>query len=162
MRNLATVEDGAAPAELLGMLRDGRGLVRANAARLQSFGSLKAKTVVVSGGAINSPALLLRSGLDGNGNVGKRFFLHPVVIRSALMPEPVVPWSGAPQAADAGQIAVRVTAADGAFTDRFLGFTVQPRFAISASRSWLVCGARSMWSSCRCQRSELAASWMPP
>ena len=31
-------------------------------------------------GAINSPALLLRSGLDGNGNVGKRFFLHPVVI----------------------------------------------------------------------------------
>ncbi|MGZ6079541.1 MAG: GMC family oxidoreductase, partial [Myxococcaceae bacterium] len=56
-------------------------------------------TVVVSGGAINSPALLLRSGLNGNGNVGKRFFLHPVVIMSALMPEPVVPWSGAPQAA---------------------------------------------------------------
>ena len=31
--------------------------------------------------------------------MGKRFFLHPVVIMSALMPEPVVPWSGAPQAA---------------------------------------------------------------
>jgi len=61
--------------------------------------TVMAKTVVVSGGAINSPALLLRSGLDGNGNVGKRFFLHPVVIMSALMPEPIVPWSGAPQAA---------------------------------------------------------------
>jgi hypothetical protein len=58
-----------------------------------------AKTVAVCGGAINSPALLLRSGLDGNGNVGKRFFLHPVVIMSAQMPEPVVAWSGAPQAA---------------------------------------------------------------
>jgi len=58
-----------------------------------------AKTVVVSGGAINSPALLLRSNLDGNGNVGKRFFLHPVVIMSALMPEPVAAWSGAPQSA---------------------------------------------------------------
>jgi choline dehydrogenase-like flavoprotein len=58
-----------------------------------------AKTVAVCGGAINSPALLLRSNLDGNGNVGKRFFLHPVVIMSALMPEPVAAWSGAPQAA---------------------------------------------------------------
>ena len=61
--------------------------------------TVMAKTVAVCGGAINSPALLLRSGLDGNGNVGKRFFLHPVVIMSALMPEPVAPWSGAPQAA---------------------------------------------------------------
>ncbi len=61
--------------------------------------TVMAKTVAVCGGAINSPALLLRSGLDGNGNVGKRFFLHPVVIMSALMPDPVAPWSGAPQAA---------------------------------------------------------------
>ena len=61
--------------------------------------TVKARTVAVCGGAINSPALLLRSGLDGNGNVGKRFFLHPVVIMSALMPDPVYPWSGAPQSA---------------------------------------------------------------
>lgn len=61
--------------------------------------TVKARTVAVCGGAINSPALLLRSGLEGNGNVGKRFFLHPVVIMSALMPDPVVPWTGAPQAA---------------------------------------------------------------
>jgi choline dehydrogenase-like flavoprotein len=61
--------------------------------------TVMAKTVAVCGGAINSPALLLRSGLDGNGNVGNRFFLHPVVIMSALMPEPVAPWTGAPQSA---------------------------------------------------------------
>jgi choline dehydrogenase-like flavoprotein len=61
--------------------------------------TVRSKAVAVCGGAINSPALLLRSGLDGNGNVGKRFFLHPVVIMSAVMPDRVEPWSGAPQAA---------------------------------------------------------------
>jgi choline dehydrogenase-like flavoprotein len=61
--------------------------------------TVNARTVAVCGGAINSPALLLRSGLDGNGNVGKRFFLHPVVIMTAKMADPVVPWTGAPQAA---------------------------------------------------------------
>jgi choline dehydrogenase-like flavoprotein len=61
--------------------------------------TVMARTVAVCGGAINSPALLLRSGLDGQGNVGKRFFLHPVVLMSALMPDRVEAWSGAPQAA---------------------------------------------------------------
>jgi choline dehydrogenase-like flavoprotein len=61
--------------------------------------TVRAKTVAVCGGAINSPALLLRSGLTGRGNVGKRLFLHPVVIMSALMEEPVEAWAGAPQSA---------------------------------------------------------------
>jgi len=61
--------------------------------------TVRAKTVAVCGGAINSPALLLRSGLTGAGNVGKRLFLHPVVIMSALMEEPVEAWAGAPQSA---------------------------------------------------------------
>lgn len=61
--------------------------------------TVRAKTVAVCGGAINSPALLLRSGLTGQGNVGKRLFLHPVVIMSAQMEEPVEAWAGAPQAA---------------------------------------------------------------
>jgi choline dehydrogenase-like flavoprotein len=60
---------------------------------------VRAKTVAVCGGAINSPALLLRSGLTGQGNVGKRLFLHPVVIMSAQMEEPVEAWAGAPQTA---------------------------------------------------------------
>jgi len=61
--------------------------------------TVRSRAVAVCGGAINSPAFLLRSGLDGQGNVGKRFFLHPVVIMSAVMPDRVEPWSGAPQAA---------------------------------------------------------------
>jgi choline dehydrogenase-like flavoprotein len=61
--------------------------------------TVRAKTVAVCGGAINSPALLLRSGLTGRGNVGKRLFLHPVVIMSAQMEQPVEAWNGAPQAA---------------------------------------------------------------
>ncbi|MGQ0503845.1 MAG: GMC family oxidoreductase N-terminal domain-containing protein, partial [Myxococcaceae bacterium] len=42
--------------------------------------TVNAKTTAVCGGALNSPALLLRSGLDGGGRVGKRTFLHPVAI----------------------------------------------------------------------------------
>jgi choline dehydrogenase-like flavoprotein len=61
--------------------------------------SVRAKTVAVCGGAINSPALLLRSGLTGQGNVGQRLFLHPVAIMAAHMEEPVEAWSGAPQSA---------------------------------------------------------------
>ena len=61
--------------------------------------TVRAKTVAVCGGAINSPALLLRSGLTGHGNVGKRLFLHPVAIMAAQMDEPVEAWAGAPQAA---------------------------------------------------------------
>ncbi|MGO9764726.1 MAG: GMC family oxidoreductase N-terminal domain-containing protein [Myxococcaceae bacterium] len=60
--------------------------------------TVRAKTVAVCGGAINSPALLLRSGLTGRGNVGKRLFLHPTVIMSAQMEQPVEAWAGAPQA----------------------------------------------------------------
>ena len=60
--------------------------------------TVRAKTVAVCGGAINSPALLLRSGLTGRGNVGKRLYLHPVVIMAAQMEQPVEAWNGAPQA----------------------------------------------------------------
>ena len=58
---------------------------------------VRPRAVVVSGGAINSPALLLRSGLDPNGRVGKRTFLHPVVASVALFPRPIEGWQGAPQ-----------------------------------------------------------------
>ena len=51
----------------------------------------------VCGGALNSPALLLRSGLDAGGRVGKRTWLHPVVLMMALFDEKVEAFSGAPQ-----------------------------------------------------------------
>ncbi|KQU75175.1 MULTISPECIES: GMC family oxidoreductase [unclassified Rhizobacter] len=59
---------------------------------------ITAKHYVVAGGAINSPALLLRSGTpDPHGLVGKRTFLHPVVISAANFADPVNGWDGAPQ-----------------------------------------------------------------
>jgi choline dehydrogenase-like flavoprotein len=57
-----------------------------------------AKHYVVAGGAINSPALLLRSKLpDPHALLGRRTFLHPVVISAALLPQAVEGWKGAPQ-----------------------------------------------------------------
>jgi len=54
------------------------------------------KIVIVSGGALNSPALLLRSGLE-QGPVGRFTWLHPVVAAAALYKDPIEPFYGAPQ-----------------------------------------------------------------
>lgn len=57
-----------------------------------------ARHYVVAAGAINSPALLLRSGVpDPHDLLGRRTFLHPVVISAALFAEQIEGWSGAPQ-----------------------------------------------------------------
>ncbi|MES2415677.1 MAG: GMC family oxidoreductase [Pseudomonadota bacterium] len=57
-----------------------------------------AKHFVLAGGAINSPAVLLRSGApDPNGRLGARTFLHPVVMSSAVFAHEVEAWNGAPQ-----------------------------------------------------------------
>ena len=57
-----------------------------------------AKHFVLAGGAINSPAVLLRSGApDPHGNLGKRTFLHPVVMSSGVFEQKVEAWQGAPQ-----------------------------------------------------------------
>ncbi|MDP9109767.1 MAG: GMC family oxidoreductase [Pseudomonadota bacterium] len=59
---------------------------------------VRARHFVVAGGAINSPALLLRSGApDPNGILGKRTFLHPTVISAGLYEQPVNAFAGAPQ-----------------------------------------------------------------
>ena len=57
-----------------------------------------AKHYVLAGGAINSPAVLLRSGApDPHGVLGKRTFLHPVVMSSSVFEQKVEAWAGAPQ-----------------------------------------------------------------
>jgi choline dehydrogenase-like flavoprotein len=59
---------------------------------------VRAKHVVLAGGAINNPGLMLRSQLpDPHGNLGKRTFLHPSSISAAIMPDKVEAYSGAPQ-----------------------------------------------------------------
>ena len=60
--------------------------------------TVEARHYVVAGGAINSPALLMRSGApDPHGLLGRRTFLHPVVVSAATFEQPVQGWQGAPQ-----------------------------------------------------------------
>lgn len=59
--------------------------------------TVRAKVVAVCGGAINSPALLLRSGLDQGGKVGRRTFLHPSLVSVGVFDREIAPYSGAPQ-----------------------------------------------------------------
>ena len=57
-----------------------------------------AKHYVVSGGAINSPALLMRSKApDPHDLLGKRTFTHPVAFSSAVFEQKIEGWAGAPQ-----------------------------------------------------------------
>jgi choline dehydrogenase-like flavoprotein len=60
--------------------------------------TLRAKHFVVAGGAINSPALLLRSSApDPHGLLGTRTFLHPTVISAGIFTQRVDGFAGAPQ-----------------------------------------------------------------
>ncbi len=59
---------------------------------------LRARHFVLAGGAVGSPALLLRSGApDPHQCLGRRTFLHPTVVSAAQMDEPVEGYAGAPQ-----------------------------------------------------------------
>ncbi len=95
---------------------EGSRVVRVVAAALDGFGlsptgkkiTLKPRFVVVSGGAINSPALLLRSGApDPHDRLGRRTFLHPVVASVAMFAEKIEGWRGAPQSVASHQYAHR-------------------------------------------------------
>jgi len=89
------------------VLQDGRiaGMqciaVKPNASPVSASGpvtTVVAKHYVLAGGAINSPALLLRSKApDPHQRLGTRTFLHPVTLTTAVMKEGVAAWSGAPQ-----------------------------------------------------------------
>ncbi len=59
---------------------------------------VRARHYVLAGGAINTPALLLRSHApDPHGQLGMRTCIHPVNMTVAQMPQPVNGWYGAPQ-----------------------------------------------------------------
>jgi choline dehydrogenase-like flavoprotein len=58
--------------------------------------TVKARAVVVAAGAIQTPALLKRSGLR-NPNIGKHLRLHPATVVWGLMDEDVPPWVGSMQ-----------------------------------------------------------------
>ena len=60
--------------------------------------TIVAKHFVLAGGAINSPAVLLRSKApDPHSRLGTRTFLHPVIMSAAVLAQTVEGWAGAPQ-----------------------------------------------------------------
>jgi len=65
---------------------------------------VRAKAVVVAGGAIHSPALLLRSGITLPA-LGQHLALHPATAVLADMDEDVRPWTGTVQAHYSDQFA---------------------------------------------------------
>lgn len=71
-------------------LSDGSGRPTGSRAEIES------KVVVLAAGAIDSPALLQRSGLDGD-HVGVGLRLHPTALVYAEFDEPIVAWRGVPQ-----------------------------------------------------------------
>jgi len=95
--------------------RRGNAITKLEATLLDSAGiaptgkklTVTAKRFVMSGGAINSPALLLRSGIDDEGRVGARTFLHPAVGSAAVYDDDVFPYAGAPQSAASHHFAHR-------------------------------------------------------
>ena len=61
-------------------------------------GTIKAKHVILSAGAIGTPAIMLRSKIPDPYNlIGKRTFIHPVNLTAAIYDHAIDPFSGAPQ-----------------------------------------------------------------
>ncbi len=54
---------------------------------------IKAKKVIVAAGAIHTPALLLRSGLQHSA-IGRNLYLHPTAVVSAVYPSVIESWKG--------------------------------------------------------------------
>ena len=89
------------------------------------------RAVVVSGGALNSPALLLRSGLT-QGPVGRQTWLHPVVGAFAYYKDRIEGFYGAPQSVASHHFAQRAQGAgfflEAAPTHPLLTSTALPGF----------------------------------
>ncbi len=66
--------------------------------------TVRARAVVVACGAVNTPALLARSGLT-NANIGRGLRLHPATAVNGIFPERVEPWTGGLQTRYSDQLA---------------------------------------------------------
>ncbi len=61
--------------------------------------TVRSRTVIVAGGAIQTPALLMRSGLrSASGQLGRNLSLHPNAMVTAFFDEDVTGWHGVHQA----------------------------------------------------------------
>ncbi|KAI8623620.1 long-chain fatty alcohol dehydrogenase [Xylariaceae sp. FL1651] len=73
--------------------RDADGNSDSSKPQTQNTVEVTAKTVILAAGALNTPLILLRSGLK-NSNIGKHLYLHPVVSLATTWDTDVKPWKG--------------------------------------------------------------------
>lgn len=92
--------------------------------------SIEARAVVAAGGAIETPALLLRSGLGGQ--VGKNLRLHPGTAAFGVFDDDVAMWEGTLQA----RYSAELRPADGGYGPIFETVPVHPG-AGSAALPWI-------------------------
>ncbi len=61
--------------------------------------AVRARTVIVAGGAVQTPALLMRSGLrSASGQLGRNLSVHPNAVATAFFDQDVYGWQGVHQA----------------------------------------------------------------
>ena len=92
--------------------------------------TVEAPTVVVACGSIESPALLLRSGIGGPA-VGKHLRLHPAYVVMGIYDEPVEGWRGQVQSL----VSEAYTDLEGDFGFLIEATTIQPGF-LSPALPW--------------------------
>lgn len=98
-----------------------------------------AQTIIVAGGGINSPGLLIRSKIpDPHHRLGKRTFLHPVNALAGELPEEVLPFEGAPQSVYSDEFLWR----DGVAGKAGYKLEVPPLFPVHAAISIPMFGER--------------------
>ena len=68
---------------------------------------VEAKQFVLAGGAINTPAILLRSEMNSNGRVGKRTYLHPTMLLLGVHERRIDAFKGSPQYVGCSEFAQR-------------------------------------------------------
>ena len=101
--------------------------------------NIRPKICVSSCGAVNGPALFLRSEINDNGRVGLRTFLHPVAGVAAIFPAAVNGWYGAPQSVSSHEFIDRGPNKVGFFlehapTHPVLAATASSGFGVSQQR----------------------------
>ncbi len=69
--------------------------------------TVKSKLTVLAGGAINTPAILLRSGVNANGRTGLRTYLHPSVAVVGVHADLIEAYVGSPQYVHSEQFVAR-------------------------------------------------------
>jgi len=106
--------------------------------------TLRARHFVLAGGAINSPALLLRSRTtDPYSLLGKRTFLHPTLISAGLFAKPVEAYSGAPQSVYSDHF-LKQAAIDGALGFKLEAPPLHPVLFSTTLHGWGEAHARLM------------------